>query len=260
MHSVHHTSRTQVALVCALFALAIGGCSDDCIRQRVEPPTEISLENADSFPMGLEVIISPDSVAAIVYGPSMDEYTWIYDASVSSIEDTVTVVEYGIYCETGDEWQLCTQQGTALPATTFASQYSCPGAVLKPGATYTDERIWHGASALQEWRVKWVFVGRHADGHGVRGERIVKLQQSCPEEDIGPPDLSGVTFLAWTCATALESHCREIYVHSVPLATARGFSTYYGDTLGTPIRVDLELPSNDQWVIHRLLANWNNYV
>jgi len=251
----------KIALTAAVLIVLIVlvGCGDDTSPAKVDEPLEVTLENAGRFPVGIDVQHSPDAVRAIVYGPSGSDYSWVYDTTVSTLGNSVTIVEFGAYCRSGDQWTLCPGGYGRRTAAAFARFYASPGALLVPGEAYTDKMNRSGSASLHPWCVRWVFVGRDAEGGGVRGEATVELLGECPEEELGQPDLSGITFTADICECAAYSHCYAVELLASPLARLRWYDQNSGVVVHTYAETVVALSGSDQWVIQRLLADWPSY-
>jgi hypothetical protein len=133
------------------------------------------LEDAADYPIGIEVIHSPDSAAAIEGGPSGRAYSWVYQTTVRTLGGPIRVTEFGGYHLAGDRWIFGNYTGEPFTEEHFIAWYSGIDSCLRPGHTYTDRRNWSGSSTSHPGRAKWVFVGLDVKGRPVKGEAVVEL-------------------------------------------------------------------------------------
>jgi hypothetical protein len=81
------------------------------------------------------------------------------------------IVEFGSMSLRSGKWELLTYTGKSFSPNDFAEWYSCPGATLIPGETYTDPSNWMGSSQLKvTHRSKWYFIAQTIQGDLVKGE------------------------------------------------------------------------------------------
>lgn len=124
-----------------------------------------------SFPIGIEVTHHPDPVRARRGGRSGSPFTWQFATSVRTLHEPLAVIQFGAMVLCSGEWVPRTYTGKPFTPNDFAEWYSCPGATLIPGQTYTDPCNWYGSNQLRiAHRTKWYYIAQTAQGKQVRGE------------------------------------------------------------------------------------------
>jgi hypothetical protein len=159
--------------------VATWGCAE---RDRPVPDRERHVpESADPkyqeisvLPVGLKVTHSPNPVKARLSGRSGQRYSWIFATSVEALGEAVTITEFGAFGWSEGRWAFANFTGEPFSPDDFADWYSCPGAKINAGTTYTDPNNWRGADVLSPGKSLWYFVGVTADGKKVKGEAVVE--------------------------------------------------------------------------------------
>jgi hypothetical protein len=132
------------------------------------------LQKLATIPTGIEVTHAPNPVPAQKDGRSGRRYTWQYNTNVKTKGDPITVEEFGAFTWHNDRWVFANYTGEPFSGADFAEWYSCPGAKLLPGKTFTDPTNWTGGDTLSSGKMKWYFIGRDANGNKVKGEGVVE--------------------------------------------------------------------------------------
>jgi hypothetical protein len=151
---------------------AVLGCSG-----RDQPAADNSdpkFREVAALPVGLQVTHSPNPVKARRGGRSGTAYTWVFETSVTAAGEPVTVTEFGAFSWFEGRWVFANFTGAPFTADDFADWYSCPGAKVTPGRTFTDPTNWGGDEALRPGKALWYFVGVTADGRRVKGEAMIE--------------------------------------------------------------------------------------
>jgi hypothetical protein len=137
-----------------------------------------------NFPIGLRVEHSPNPVRAMEGGRSGRPFTWAYRTTVSAIDDTVRILEFGAFSLVDGEWILGTVTGHPFTATDFAEWYGCPDAIVRPGISCTDANNWSGDQQLRGQKARWYYFGLTEDGRQVMGwAEIEELPELVSESD-----------------------------------------------------------------------------
>jgi hypothetical protein len=136
--------------------------------------TTNKLDELAKLPFGLKVVHTPDKVRAKHDGRSGRAFTWSYKTSVTAMNGSVVVKEFGSFVWHNDKWVFSNVTGKPFTSADFADWYSCPGAKLVEGQECSDGSNWSGGDVLREGKMKWYFIGVTADGRQVKGEAIVE--------------------------------------------------------------------------------------
>jgi hypothetical protein len=136
------------------------------------PNTVKSLE-LSRLPIGLKIIHTPVRVKAVQEGDSGLRYTWTYKTTVRTLKKPVRIVEFGALVWREGRWQLKNFSGKPFTSKNFAEWYDCPGALLKPGRSYSDPHNWSGNNLLVTTTTRWYYIGRDSSGKRVKGEALI---------------------------------------------------------------------------------------
>jgi hypothetical protein len=163
--------RRVIAGIVSSFA-AVLGCSgrDQPVAENIDP----KFQEITALPVGLVVTHSPNPVKARRGGLSGTAYTWVFETSVTSVEEPVTVTEFGGFGWFEGRWVFANFTGIPFTAEEFADWYSCPGAKVTPGRSFTDPTNWSGDATLRSGKALWYFVGVTSDGRRVKGEAVIE--------------------------------------------------------------------------------------
>ena len=157
---------------CLMLVLAFGVQSDPTSAQ----PEPDRAAMADSvlaalveIPVGIRVVHSPDPVAATETSTGRWHYTWKYNTTVSAIDADVTIVEFGVLHNAGDQWTYSAMNGHPYSPKEFEEWYGCTGAVLFKGVPCSDPSNFSASTCLREGKSLWYFIGQTATGQRVKG-------------------------------------------------------------------------------------------
>src|SRR5690606_38153707 len=109
--------------------VSIANCG--CSRQTSSPSPIKSVRSLDELrklPVGLKVSNNPNPVYAVRGGRSGMDFTWSFETTVSSLEQDLTIVEFGCYVEHKGNWEFSNVTGKPFTKADFAEWYSCPDA------------------------------------------------------------------------------------------------------------------------------------
>lgn len=137
------------------------------------PKPDPKLEELVVLPSVLTVAHTPEAVPAELSGPGGSR--WTHSTTVSAAAGPVTILEFGYLVERDGHWVSAAQPGTPYTADDFAKWYDCPGAVLQPGRSYTDQWNQSMNESRGEQPVRWYFIGLDAAGRRIKGEADVTL-------------------------------------------------------------------------------------
>jgi hypothetical protein len=160
-------TRTRIILFCmGLLTFLTGSAS---------AATTNKLDELVKLPFGLQVVHTPDKVRADHDGPSGRAFTWSYKTSVTATNGSVVIVEFGSFIWHKDKWVFSSYTGKPFTSQDFADWYSCPGAKLVEGQTFSDGSNWSGGDILRADKMRWYYIGVTPDGHRVKGEAVVEI-------------------------------------------------------------------------------------
>jgi hypothetical protein len=163
--------RFIMSLLGSLTAATLGCAEPDRpISEDIDP----KLQEISKLPIGLKVKHSPNPVKAQRGGRSGRQYTWLYETSVESAGEPVTISEFGSFAWLDGRWGFSNFTGRPFSAEEFVEWYSCPDAKVMPGKNYTDPANWSGNESLRSGKHLWYFVGVTAAGKKVKGEAVVE--------------------------------------------------------------------------------------
>lgn len=127
-----------------------------------------------NIPTGIEVSHSKKNVYAIQNKKDPEKYgkyKWHFETTVSSINDDLTIIEFGAYLWDGNEWVSRSIYNRPFNQNEFSKWYSCENALIKKGHSFTDFNNWTKGDSLdgEKKRTLWYFIGVNADGEKYKG-------------------------------------------------------------------------------------------
>jgi hypothetical protein len=164
--------KALVAILLTLSVLSVS-CSLDNGEIMTSEDIELPKELMD-LPIGIEVRHSKDKVYAEINTKDPEKrgkYKWHYSTSVKSLNEGLTVVEFGAYVLTNGSWQHNTIYDRPFNKEEFAKWYSCLNGELIKGTEFTDLNNWSKGNNLDGDSAKslWYFIGENKNGKRFRG-------------------------------------------------------------------------------------------
>ena len=123
------------AILAALALIGVG-----CDRESSTP----QLSRIRELPIGLEIIHAPNPVGAASNARTAHKYTWTYSTTVSTLDKTLTVVEFGCFAEQNEKWVFSSFTGRPFTTQDFSDWYSCPKGQLRQVFMPPIQRIGQG--------------------------------------------------------------------------------------------------------------------
>lgn len=136
------------------------------------------LRAVEQLPNEIQVRHDP----AVVHGPHRSNDPWPFHwdfATEVTVPEPVEIIEVIIAAWDGDDWILPADQSRyncGRVGDRFAEWYGASDRQLRPDRPARDSRNWAGSPVREEFRQKWIFVGRKSGGSLVRGEAVVELR------------------------------------------------------------------------------------
>ncbi|MEM7626450.1 MAG: hypothetical protein AAF333_12710 [Planctomycetota bacterium] len=178
-------STKLLILLAALFFMA---CDRDAPHESATGEAAVrDLTEIRELPVGLKVTHSPNPAPAMEGGRSGFPYTWLYETKVESIDQDLTLEEFGAFVEHEDGWHFSTYTAKPFTPEDFAEWYGCPDAKLVPGKVFVDRLNWSGARQLKTLRTIWYFVAVDPDGKRYRGEALIEQLAEIGESRVSQP-------------------------------------------------------------------------
>lgn len=132
------------------------------------------LSDLEQLPEGLRVAHSPNPALAAEDSTGGKRFIWKYATSVSALTNEVTIVEFGMLFQAGEQWVFANYTGKPFGAKEFAAWYGCDGARVREGETYSDPSNWSSSNCLKDGIELWYFIGEDAAGRRVQGSAEIR--------------------------------------------------------------------------------------
>lgn len=99
-------------------------------------------------------------------------YVWKYETAIKNLrKEPLKVVEFGAYLLIDGKWTFKSIYKRPFNAQEFEDWYHCPKAILRPGATYIDNKNWSKGNQLSghETRSLWYYIAEDNNGKKYKG-------------------------------------------------------------------------------------------
>ncbi len=169
----HMRTIIAVLLIGAMCATAAATEEEDNVEQL--KVTTQKLVELESLPVGIRVAHTQSPILATWDGSKELKCKWTYETTVSSIDRTITVEEFGMFYWFGERWLFGNYTEDPFSRQDFEKWYTCPDAMLTSGSSFTDPSNWSASSCLSPGKSRWYFIGTDSNGVRVKGEGIVEL-------------------------------------------------------------------------------------
>jgi len=152
-----------------LIGIAVALHTMACTNAQESVSSVPSYDALSVLPKKLSVTHSPNPVTPKLGGASGLKYTWTYKTTVSSLDESIRIIEFDSFHWTNGHWVFMNYTGKPFGQKEFADWYSCPGGQMEPGKPYSDPSNWGGSNDGQGGRILWFYVGLDPSGRKVQG-------------------------------------------------------------------------------------------